>query len=409
MKRIPTAASHQDGYADFRKAVGRFFEILELYSSKFFGEDSTPFALTGAFAIGLVTISLVSGALLLFWYAPAPASALSRTAYLARDLRLGSLILATHRVSADLLILVLLLHLVRNWATGRYRGPRARTWIIGLAALPVLGIIAWAGYVLAWDERAMVLLAWGEEIARAPDRWPFIGWLKLGSVVGWPVFSAENESDQLLRVFALHVGGALLIIWFVMWHLRRVTPPRIRLSILSWVFLVAFVLFVAAMVPIEHESLMPFNPFAPPERIALDPLACFPLLFYPILGAPLLALLIALIWIALALLPRLEPLKPVVACVLEAECVGCRLCLQDCPYGAIEMVPHHDRRRRNQGREIARILPEHCNACGICVGSCSFGAIELPELTSGEIKARIGKALAVEEMPSTAANQGGVE
>jgi ferredoxin len=407
LKRIPTPASRRNRYVDFRRAAGRFIETLELYSSRFFGEDSTPFALTGAFAVGLLTVSLITGALLLFWYVPLPDRALIETTRLIRDVPLGSLILATHRVSADLLILVVLLHLVRNWATGRYRGPRARTWIIGLAALPLVGLIAWAGYVLPWDERAMVLLAWGHDLISAPDRWPIIGWLKLGSVLSWPVFSAENEADLLLRVFALHLGGALFIIWLVMWHLRRVTPPRVRLPILTWIILVAFVLFVAAMVPIEGERLLPFNPLAPPTSVAVDSIACFPLLLYPLLGAPLLTALIALIWLGLTFLPRLEPLNPIVACVHDTACVGCRLCLQDCPYGAIEMKPHYDPRRRALGREIARVIPEHCIACGICVGSCAFGAIELPALTSGEITARIERALEPAESLAPASNERG--
>jgi len=410
VRRLTAPAPQENGYIAFRRSVGRSIETLELYSARFFGPGSSPFELTGALAVALLTISLVSGALLLLWYVPAPERASAELARLGREVPLGSLLRAVHRACAEILVLVILFHLVRMWATGRHLGPRARNFAIGLAALPLVGLIGWAGYTLPWDERAMVLLAWGREIAIAPDRWPIIGWLHLGSLSNALLFSPENQADQLLRMFALHVGGALVMIWVVLWHTRRVTPPRAGLPIPVWVGLALIVLLVAAGLPMGREPLLAFNPFAPPTVVAVDAIVCFPLLFYPLLGAPLLAALIVLIWVGLALLPRLEPSRPLVACVRESACVGCRLCLQDCPYGAIAMTPHPDPLRRSRGRETARVLPAHCNACGICVGSCGFDAIEIPALTSDEILARIDRALQPEEaLPTESPNEGDVE
>jgi electron transfer flavoprotein alpha subunit len=39
----------------------------------------------------------------------------------------------------------------------------------------------------------------------------------------------------------------------------------------------------------------------------------------------------------------------------EDGCIGCSICLESCPYGAIEMV---------DGKAI---LNEKCNGCGACV------------------------------------------
>jgi len=58
-----------------------------------------------------------------------------------------------------------------------------------------------------------------------------------------------------------------------------------------------------------------------------------------------------------------DPIK-----VLEAACVGCKLCVKACPFGAIEM---EDR--------LAVIDLTVCTLCGACVETCKFDAIEMEE------------------------------
>jgi ferredoxin len=373
--------------------VRRLLAILEHYSSRFFGADNDPFGQSGALVVAALAICVLTGVALLFFYVPTPESAAAASTAI-QGFPLGGLLLGAHRMSADLLILIVLFHLLRVWATERFRGPRARAWVKGLIALPLLGLIGWSGQILPWNGNALVLASWGKELAGSPDRWPILGWLKLGTLISLPIFSAGNEADLILRVFALHVGGAILLVWLVMRHLSRVTPPRVILPTRAWLVLIAIVLVTAQLASFDSGASGPFNPFAPPQTVRIDLFATFPLLFYPLLGAPLLSAIIVLVLIGLVLLPKLEPQKILVAVVNEAICTGCRLCMQDCPYGAIVMVPQPNPAMAQDNPEIPRILPGYCNACGTCVGSCEVDAIELPDLQSKDIVDKIDRIVA---------------
>jgi electron transfer flavoprotein alpha subunit len=57
--------------------------------------------------------------------------------------------------------------------------------------------------------------------------------------------------------------------------------------------------------------------------------------------------------------------------IIEAQCVGCGMCVKVCPFGAITM-----------DARLAKIDLTACTLCGACVEACKFDAIELQKSTT---------------------------
>ncbi|MFH1283196.1 MAG: electron transfer flavoprotein subunit alpha [bacterium] len=60
--------------------------------------------------------------------------------------------------------------------------------------------------------------------------------------------------------------------------------------------------------------------------------------------------------------------------VLNEKCIGCKLCIGACNFGAIAMVDRPDHPKK---QKLAVIDFDKCTLCGACVDACKFDAIEL--------------------------------
>ena len=75
-------------------------------------------------------------------------------------------------------------------------------------------------------------------------------------------------------------------------------------------------------------------------------------------------------------------IEPIVAVVDSDVCGGCEVCLELCPFGAIE--------RKDEKATINIAL---CKGCGTCVGACPSGAMDQQHFRTGQIFAQIEAAL----------------
>jgi ferredoxin len=58
------------------------------------------------------------------------------------------------------------------------------------------------------------------------------------------------------------------------------------------------------------------------------------------------------------------------AVVNEAACTGCGVCLDRCPFEAVEMKPNE-----NQKKQKSYVIPEKCKGCGLCIVTCKPNAL----------------------------------
>jgi heterodisulfide reductase subunit A len=76
--------------------------------------------------------------------------------------------------------------------------------------------------------------------------------------------------------------------------------------------------------------------------------------------------------------------EPIVACVDEDLCSGCKVCISACPYDAREF---------DEKEGIVRVNELLCEGCGACVVSCPSGATQQKNLTDEQIREMVKASL----------------
>jgi len=174
----------------------------------------------GGMVFILIVFQLLTGVLLAMYYIPDatgnPAPAYSSVLFIQNDVYLGWLIRGVHFWSANLLIIMVLLHMARVYWTGSYRAPRELNWIVGVLMLLIVLFLSLTGYLLPWDTKAYFATEVTIKIAgSAPPAW-------LGAAIrevlqGGPVVGPPT----LQRFFTLHVFVLPAVIVLLMYvHFR---------------------------------------------------------------------------------------------------------------------------------------------------------------------------------------------
>lgn len=352
--------------------------------------EFNPLYHTGTLAVFFSLLILVTGVYLTLFYPFGFEASYQAVARMEANF-IGRLMRALHRYASGALLITALLHGYRTFFMDRFRGARWLAWVSGVFMTAAVWLIGVTGYWLIWDERA----GWiNQTLVRLLQGWPAGVSFLLQYLVteragaGW-VF--------VLLVISLHLGLSALVGLFLWLHLKRLNRPKL-FPPRFWLWAALGLLFIAALFfPVG--MLPPIRPGALPGQVPLDGLFLFylPLALY---DSPLalwagltlaLGLLTAIPW----LLPR-RPLPPV--SIDPQRCTGCTLCAEDCPYGALRMIPRQD---QSGYKHLAQLDPRRCVACGICLGSCQPLAISLDRLppedlwqkTLSQIKSRADSPL----------------
>ena len=184
----------------------------------------------GGIAIFLMVVLVITGALEMFYYIPTPAEAALSIQTITYLVPFGGLIRNIHFWSAQLLIVVSAVHLVRVVFTGAYIPPRRFNYLLGLALFLVSIFLNFTGYILRWDTGIQWALVVGTNLIKTI---PFFG-NKLYTIL---IGGTEPGSPTLIRFYAWHVFGLMIISAILIgWHAFRVRrdggialpPPSLR-------------------------------------------------------------------------------------------------------------------------------------------------------------------------------------
>ncbi|HWI83479.1 cytochrome b N-terminal domain-containing protein [Ramlibacter sp.] len=372
--------------------TGGYRQAEHLFDAAF-GGTANPLKQLGALAIGLLGLLAATGAVLYVLLDTSADGAYRSIESLSRARgSAGSLLRGLHRYAADAFMLVTLAHLAREWLLGRFRGFRWFSWLTGVPLLPLALAAGIVGFWLNWDRL-------GQFSAVASAEWlDALPWL--GSPLARNFLGGVGDRLFSLLVF-VHLGLPLLLLFGLWFHLQRLSRPAVWPRLPLALGTAAALAALAWLLPVRSQG--PADLATMPRALALDwwllflhPLADATSATAAWIGA---AALLA----GLAALPFLARRAPVPAAVVDpAHCNGCRRCADDCPYGAIAMVPHPNGRR---GLQLAQVDAALCAGCAVCVGACPSGTpfrvratlatgIDLPQSPLDALRRQLGDGLA---------------
>jgi quinol-cytochrome oxidoreductase complex cytochrome b subunit len=118
----------------------------------------------GGMTLFLFSIQVVTGILLLLYYKPTAESAFERVQFIMAEVRTGWLIRSLHSWSANLMILILFVHMASVYLTRAYKKPRELTWLSGVALLVLSLGFGFSGYLQPWNKLSFFATQVGTQI-----------------------------------------------------------------------------------------------------------------------------------------------------------------------------------------------------------------------------------------------------
>ncbi|HXC99222.1 MAG TPA: cytochrome b N-terminal domain-containing protein [Verrucomicrobiae bacterium] len=166
------------------------------------------------FAIG---VQFVTGIFLWLDYSPSAQTAWESVNYIQNEMSGGWLLRGLHHYNAQLLPVLLVLHLMQVVIGGAYKSPREVNFWVGLVLLQLVLMTALTGYQLPWDQKGF----WATKVAMnlmgvVPTFGPALQRILIGG--------ADYGHLTLTRFFAVHAGilpGAIMLMLALHFYLFR--------------------------------------------------------------------------------------------------------------------------------------------------------------------------------------------
>ena len=376
--------------AFIKRALYGLFGKAERVFEYAFGQRYNPFTWLGAFGWFFYWITAATGIYLYVFFDTGIVDAYASVEYMTNEQWYAAGVMRSlHRYASDALVVVVVLHFLREFGMDRLRGKHFFAWLTGVPLLAFIYICGISGYWLVWDKLA-------QYIAIATSEW-----LDALPFFAEPIANNFLNSTTLggrfftLMVF-IHIFAPLFMLLLMWIHVQRHSSPRVNpprlLAVGTLVAMVALSLVYPAV------SQGPADLDTVPATVNLDwfYLAGYPLL--DVVPGGQLWLYLAGGFAVLGLLPWAPPeAKMPEARVSLENCNGCARCFDDCPFSALTMVPRSDGR----AYDVEPLVnADNCTSCGICAGSCPTSTpfrrakpiepgIELPHRTIGALREQL--------------------
>lgn len=202
-------------------AKGSISSFLLHLHPRFIPEKSAKVSFTfclGGMAFFFFLVEVLSGALLMLHYHPSALNAYASIQKITHIVPYGWIIRNVHYWAGQAMVAAVCLHMIRVFLTRSYEDPRRLNWVVGMTCLVLTVLIDFTGYLLIWDDRA--LIAW--TIARnILEIIPVIG-ASVASIIFGPT---SDANAVLVRLYSFHIVIFSAFLVFLMslhfWKIRK--------------------------------------------------------------------------------------------------------------------------------------------------------------------------------------------
>jgi len=146
-----------------------------------------------------LAVQFITGVFLWMAYSPSSQTAWESVYYIQEVMAGGWLLRGLHHYTAQLMIILLALHLMQVVIDGAYKAPREVNFWFGIILLQLVLALSLTGYLLPWDQKGF----WATKVAtNLLAAVPAVGPALQQIIIGGPDYGHHT----LTRFFALHAG-----------------------------------------------------------------------------------------------------------------------------------------------------------------------------------------------------------
>lgn len=172
-----------------------------------------------------LVIQFLTGIFLWMAYSPSSQTAWESVFYIQYQMSGGWLLRGIHHFTAQIMTVLLILHLMQVLIDGAYKAPRELNFWFGIVLLVLVLAISLTGYLLPWDQKGF----WASKVStNLAGIVPVVGPFLQRIIIGGPDYGHHT----LTRFFALHAGVlpgtvvALVALHVYLFRKHGITPAQ---------------------------------------------------------------------------------------------------------------------------------------------------------------------------------------